>query len=190
MGQMKISKNRRAISQSMDLFIIIAAVLAAGGVVVTAISSLIGAAASQSNVTLTGISIASAGNSLSFTLKNTGTSALTVGSSDTVTISGISVTVAASATCSAPASFAGQTAVTWTEATNLGSCTASGTTAGTVTSLKFSGPSSSPPSLLPGQVLSFTADPVLSSSVFTSGSSYTVSITGPSISFSENVVSQ
>ncbi len=184
MPPMKISNKRSAISQSMDLFIIIAAVLAAGGVVVTALSGLIGAAASQSNVTLTGISVASAGNSLSLTLKNTGTSSISIGASDAITISGLSVTTSTSTSCPAPTSYAGNTAVSWTGTTSAGACNV----AGTATSIKFA--ASGPVSLLPGQLLSFTADPVFSSSVFTSGSSYTVAITGPSISISENVVSQ
>ena len=170
----------------MDLFIIIAAVLAAGGVVATSVSGLIGSSASQSNVSLTGISIASAGNSLSLTLKNTGTSALTIGSSVTIAISGLSASTTGTSTCPAPTSFAGTSSVSWTVATNLATCA----TVGTVTTVKYTGPASNPPSLLPGQQLSFTANPVLNVNTFSSGTAYTIAITGPSISFSQNVVSQ
>ena len=169
----------------MDLFIIIAAVLAAGGIVATTVSGLISSSASQSNVTLTGISVASAGNSISLTLKNTGTSALSIGNLVTITISGLSATTTASSTCPAPTSFAGSTQVSWTPSTNLASCG----TAGAVSMVKYTGPASSP-SLLPGQQLSFTANPVLSVTTFSSGTAYAISITGPSMSFSQDVISQ
>jgi hypothetical protein len=167
------------------MFIIIAAVLAAGGVVATAVSGLVNSATTQSNVTLTGISIASAGNSLTLTLKNTGTSPLILGNTDVITISGLSVTAPPSFTCTTPVSFAGQTPVNWAPTTSTTACG----TAGTVSSVEYTGPSV-PVSLLPGQQLAFAADPVLSVGTFSPGTAYTLTVTGPSVSFSQNVVAQ
>ena len=54
---MKINRRRRAISQSMDLFIIIAAVLGVGGVVSASIYNLVSSATSNSSITIVGASL-------------------------------------------------------------------------------------------------------------------------------------
>lgn len=72
---------RRAISQSMDLFIIVAAVLAAGGVVAASISGLIGSATANSTIEVTQASLTgnvSAGTlgAFSISIKNVGTTTI------------------------------------------------------------------------------------------------------------------
>ncbi len=79
---MKIARNRRAISQSLDLFIIIAAVLAVGGIVTAAVFSLAGSATTNSfvgvvQVQAAGGTVTGAINSFSITVKNTGSSTIT-----------------------------------------------------------------------------------------------------------------
>jgi len=75
---MKIDGRRRAISQSMDLFIIIAAVLGVGGVVTASVYNLVNSATSSASIVLVGASLkagASASNSpmaVSVTVKNDG----------------------------------------------------------------------------------------------------------------------
>lgn len=89
---MKIAKARSAISQSMDLFIIIAAVLGVGGVVTAAVYGLAGSAASNSSIQVVQASAqgsATAGviNSFSITVKNTGSTTISTGTV-TVTLGG------------------------------------------------------------------------------------------------------
>jgi hypothetical protein len=79
---MKITNQRTAISQSMDLFIIIAAVLGVGGVVTASIYNLVGSATSNSSVAVVGSSIVGAPNAqsppsaISVTIKNNGGSTI------------------------------------------------------------------------------------------------------------------
>jgi len=78
---MKTPKSRRAISQSLDLFIIIAAVLGIGGIVTGAAYSLANGAATSTSIQV--VQGATAGgsstsiNAFSITIKNTGTSTIT-----------------------------------------------------------------------------------------------------------------
>jgi hypothetical protein len=97
---------RSGISQSLDLFIIIAVVLAAGGIVAAAASGLIGAATSQSTLQATESTLVGGPAAvLTLQLKNVGTSTISV-SSGSVTIAGITALTAA-ATCGAPTVSAG-----------------------------------------------------------------------------------
>ncbi|MDG7010036.1 MAG: hypothetical protein JRN16_04025 [Nitrososphaerota archaeon] len=79
---MKIATRRRAISQSMDLFIIIAAVLGVGGIVTASIYNLINSATTNSSVTVVGASLvagstsSAAPSAMSVTVKNDGGSAI------------------------------------------------------------------------------------------------------------------
>jgi archaellum component FlaG (FlaF/FlaG flagellin family) len=80
----QIAENkRRAISQSMDLFIIIAAVLAVGGVVTAAVYSLAGSASTNSSIQVVSVSLTGGASatsspvSLAITIKNTGSSSIT-----------------------------------------------------------------------------------------------------------------
>ena len=75
---MKIDRRRKAISQSLDLFIIIAAVLGVGGVVTASIYNLINSATANSSIVVVGASLkagAAASDSpvaISVALKNNG----------------------------------------------------------------------------------------------------------------------
>ncbi len=80
---MKTSR-RSAISQSMDLFIIIAAVLGIGGVVTAAVYGLAGSAVSNSSIQVVqasaqggAVSASTSINAFSITIKNTGSSPIT-----------------------------------------------------------------------------------------------------------------
>jgi hypothetical protein len=115
---MKINTKRLAISQSMDLFIIIAAVLAVGGIVTAAILGLGSAATSNqsievSQIAATGSSTAGSLIAFSITVKNNGPSSIT--GTLTVTLMG-TVQPATPVTSPAPtaAVTSGSTAGTWT----------------------------------------------------------------------------
>lgn len=193
---MKI-RERSAISQSLDLFIIIGAVLAVGGIVVSTATGLIGAATTTPPLQLVQYQLvgsSSAGNpdSLTLTLKNVGTSTLAIGSSFSVTLNTNSVTTSASTTCTAsgdtPVSYAGSNLVTFQAMTTLGvaSCTATGT----LTGLRWQGPSTSV-SLSPGQQLTFSVSPTIAQSTpITTGTTYQVIILSNTQSIIQNVVSQ
>jgi archaellum component FlaF (FlaF/FlaG flagellin family) len=89
---MKITARRRtAISQSIDLFIIIAAVLAVGGVVTAAIYGLAGSASTNSSIQVVQAAAQGGGataiNSFSITVKNTGSTTISLGTV-TVTLRG------------------------------------------------------------------------------------------------------
>ncbi len=77
---MKTNQRRKAISQSLDLFIIIAAVLGIGGIVTGAAYSLANSAATSTSIQI--VQAATAGgtatsiNAFSITIKNTGTSTI------------------------------------------------------------------------------------------------------------------
>jgi len=77
---MKTIRNRKAISQSLDLFIIIAAVLGIGGIVTGAAYTLANSAATSASIQI--VQAATAGgsatsiNAFSITVKNTGTSTI------------------------------------------------------------------------------------------------------------------
>ena len=82
---MKIARRRKAISQSMDLFIIIAAVLGVGGVVTASIYNLVNSATSNSSVAVVGASLVAGADStkapsaMSITIKNDGGSTIDCG---------------------------------------------------------------------------------------------------------------
>jgi hypothetical protein len=88
---MKINAKRSAISQSIDLFIIIAAVLAVGGVVTATIYGLAGSASSNSAIQVVQASAQGGGatsiNSFSITVKNMGSTTISSGTM-TVTLGG------------------------------------------------------------------------------------------------------
>lgn len=117
---MKISNKRNAISQSMDLFIIIAAVLAVGGIVAAAVFSLGGSATQQSSIQVTYISAqgSSTGvqlNSFIITIKNNGATAI----SGTMTVTLLGTKQPATPVTSPSPSAAvstGSTAGIWTTA--------------------------------------------------------------------------
>ena len=132
---------RSGISQSMDLFIIIAVVLACGGIVAAAATGLIGSATSQSSLQVTQSTLVGGSTAvLTLQLKNVGTTTISLSTGGTVTIAGITALTAA-ATCGAPTVSQG----TWAAGTcALGATTISYSNTGTIT-------------LAPGAQLSFSA---------------------------------
>ena len=124
----------------MDLFIIIAVVLACGGVVAAAATGLIGSATSQSSLQVTQSTLVGGPTSvLTIQLKNVGTSTINV-SSGSITIAGIT-SLTAAATCRGPSASQG----TWAAGScGIGATAISYTNTGTIT-------------LAPGAQLSFTA---------------------------------
>jgi len=88
---LKINTRRKAISQSIDLFIIIAAVLAVGGVVTASIYGLAGSASANSAIQVVQASAQGGGataiNSFSITVKNMGSTTISAGTL-TVTLGG------------------------------------------------------------------------------------------------------
>ncbi|QQG48715.1 MAG: hypothetical protein HY247_08280 [archaeon] len=108
----RIAENKRkAISQSMDLFIIIAAVLAVGGVVAAAVYGLAGSATSNTSIQVSASYVSGGGSaspqSIAITIKNNGGSAVAcTAPTCTVTISPGSIGTAALA-CSGACSLSG-----------------------------------------------------------------------------------
>ncbi len=105
----QIAENRRrAISQSLDLFIIIAAVLAVGGVVTAAIYGLAGSATANSSIQVTSVLLTGGSTSTSspvafaITIKNTGTSTITcTASTCLVTFAGTNTGTSTAPACAA-----------------------------------------------------------------------------------------
>ncbi len=139
---------RRAISQSMDLFIIIAAVLAVGGVVTAAVFSLAGSASTNSSIQVVSVSLTGGASataspvSLAITIKNTGSSAITcTAATCLVTLAGTSATVAPA--CATPCSTISSPSG-WALTTAVGPITFNGATqtiaAGAQTTLILNGP--------------------------------------------------
>ncbi len=134
---MKINK-RSAISQSLDLFIIIAAVLAVGGIVTASIYGLIGSATTNSSIQVTQVSVSGAASpsttipAFSITVKNIGSSSISCGGTCTVTISG--TVGSASGVCTGATVLSGAvssgTAPAWS-----GTCAASNPVVFTTTAL-------------------------------------------------------
>jgi hypothetical protein len=194
---MKTTRYRPAISQSLDLFIIIGVVLAVGGVVASAATGLIGSATSVPSLQLVSFSLAgtpagtaNGGTLLSLTLKNVGASTVMLGSSFSVTLDTNTISTITGGNCTpgVPTSYAGATAVTYT-ATLLGACSS-----GALKGMSWTGPSSPVP-LAPGQQLTFVAAGSISgasggvANLVTTGDSYQVTVLGSGQSLVQNLVS-
>lgn len=125
----------------MDLFIIIAVVLACGGVVAASAMGLIGSASSQSSLQATQSTLVGGSTAVvTLQLKNVGTSTINLSTGGTVTIAGIT-TLTGAATCGAPSVSQG----TWGAGScGIGASTVSYGNTGTIT-------------LAPGAQLSFSA---------------------------------
>jgi hypothetical protein len=98
---MKIQSRRTAISQSLDLFIIIGAVLAVGGIVTSSVFGLVNGNAQSTAMQITAISAAGSApasstglNSFMVTLKNIGSAAIS--GTLTITLAGTSGNTGAS----------------------------------------------------------------------------------------------
>lgn len=120
---MKIGRRRSAISQSMDLFIIIAAVLGVGGVVSASVYNLANSATANTSVSVVGVSLkagATVPTAISVSVKNDGGSPITcTGSSCQVVIAGTSVTTPS---CSGSCLVSGG-GLTWSLSTATGPLT-------------------------------------------------------------------
>jgi len=161
---MKIAK-RSGISQSMDLFIIVAAVLAAGGVVTAAALGLINSATQSSTLQVTQSMLVGGGSpSLTLTVKNVGTTSIPSGTAT------ISLNVAGATGCTD--STSGST--TWT-----GACTGSAPITWTGTA-----------SLAPGGQLSFAVTFGGTAPTITSGTAYSVTVNLGSASTSTKLTAQ
>ena len=173
---MKISKRRRAISQSMDLFIIIAAVLGVGGVVSAAVYNLVNSATANSSVAVVEASLkagAAAPTAISVSVKNNGGSPIAcTGSSCEIVIAGTSVTTPS---CSGPCLVSGG-AQTWALSTATGplSFTATG------------------PDLAPGEETSFVVNGRVggTGTFWSAGEPVTINVLFGSASAQVTVVSQ
>lgn len=117
---MKINRKRSAISQSLDLFIIIAAVLGVGGIVTASIYNLVSSATANSSVMVVGSSLragAGPGDSplaVSVSIKNDGGSAIScTPSTCQVVFAGTDTGSTTPPACSAPCSIASGGAAVW-----------------------------------------------------------------------------
>ncbi len=91
---MKTNRRRNGISQSMDLFIIIAAVLGVGGIVSASVYSLVNSATANTSIAVVGASFrAGAPSAISVSVKNDGGTPIDCsGTSCEVVVAGTSVT--------------------------------------------------------------------------------------------------
>ena len=110
--QMKIQKRRAAISQSMDLFIIIAAVLGVGGVVSASIYNLISSATTDTSImvvgaaTRAGAAASDSPSAVSISIKNNGGSPISCSpSSCQVVFAGTTTGTETAPVCAAPCSI-------------------------------------------------------------------------------------
>ncbi len=117
---MKISGGRKAISQSMDLFIIVAAVLGVGGVVTASVYNLVNSAASNSSVTIVGASVRAGSSTsaspvaISISIKNNGGSPITCSPSTCqIVFAGTNTGGTTAPACSAPCSITSGGALIW-----------------------------------------------------------------------------
>lgn len=117
---MKIDRKRSAISQSMDLFIIIAAVLGVGGIVTASIYNLVNSATANSSVVIVGASLRAgtgSGNSpvaVAVSIKNDGGSAIScTASTCQVVFAGTNTGATTPPDCSSPCSITSGGSAVW-----------------------------------------------------------------------------
>jgi hypothetical protein len=117
---MKITTQRKAISQSMDLFIIIAAVLGVGGIVSASIYNLVNSATSSSDIVVTGASLKAGSSSsasptaLSISIKNDGGSPIAcTPATCQVVFAATNTGTAMPPACAAPCSITSGGPATW-----------------------------------------------------------------------------
>ena len=173
---MKVNRRRSAISQSMDLFIIVAAVLGVGGVVSASVYNLVNSAAANTSISVVGASLRAGPTSpeaISVSVKNNGGSPIPCGShSCQVVIAGTNVTTPSCA----------------------GSCIVSGgsltwTVSGATGPLTFYGTGTGP--LAPGGETSFVVNgPLPPGTYWSAGQSVTINVLFGSASAQVTVVSQ
>ncbi|MDE1853618.1 MAG: hypothetical protein KGI38_07715 [Thaumarchaeota archaeon] len=184
---MKISNRRKAISQSMDLFIIIAAVLGVGGVVSASVYNLVSSATTNSSITIVGASLkagatpSSSPIAISLSIKNNGGDPIscTAATSCQVVFAGTSTGTAA-ATCSSPCTISPGGALGWNVGASPGPLTFSAISATS--------------ELAPGAQTSFVLNGALSTTgtatFWESGSPVTINVLFGSATAQVTVVSQ
>jgi len=118
---MRIKEDRAAISQSLDLFIIIAAVLGVGGIVSASIYSLVSSATASTSIVVAGAAMragATASDSpsaISVSIKNNGGSPIAcTPSTCQVVFAGTNTGTAAPPACAAPCSITSGGPAIWT----------------------------------------------------------------------------
>ena len=129
---MKIKKSRSAISQSMDLFIIIAAVLGVGSIVTASVYNLVSSATANSSVAVVeaslkaGATAASSPVAISISIKNNGGSAISCTQSTCqVIFAGTNTGSTTVPACSAPCSIVSGGPAVWSVGGPAGIPTAS-----------------------------------------------------------------
>ena len=189
---MKIKRQRTAISQSMDLFIIIAAVLGVGGVVTASIYNLVNSATSSSSVVVVGAaakagaSASASPTAVSISIKNNGGSPIScTPSTCQVVFAGTNTGSATAPACASPCSISSGGAAVWGVGGPAGTPAASNPL--TFETNAFT--------LQPGAQTSFVLNAPLSSigtspTFWTSGASVTVNILFGSTSSQIDVTSQ
>ncbi len=123
---MKITRRRKAISQSLDLFIIIAAVLGVGGVVTASIYNLINSATANSSIEVVGASLragttpSSSPTAISVALKNNGGTPISCATATScqVVFAGTSTGTGVSCSTTCPVTSGGN--MTWSVSTSTG----------------------------------------------------------------------
>ena len=177
---MKTNRRRRAISQSMDLFIIVAAVLGVGGVVSASIYNLVNSAAANTSVTVVGASLragTASPQAITFSVKNNGGSPISCSTQPCqAVVSGTNLTTAPSCTSTGSCIVSGGP-LSWAVSASTGPLTflATGT-----------GP------LAPGAETSFVVNGPLpaSGTYWSAGESVTINVLFGSASAQVTVVSQ
>ena len=117
---MKVDRRRNAISQSMDLFIIIAAVLGVGGIVSASVYNLVNSATSNSSITVVGASMKAGATSsaspvaISISVKNNGGSPIScTPSTCQVVFAGTNTGTTNPPACAAPCSITSGGPLSW-----------------------------------------------------------------------------
>ena len=118
---MKIRKHREAISQSMDLFIIIAAVLGVGGIVSASIYNLVSSATTNTSIMVVGATMRAGGatgdspSAISISIKNNGGSPIScTPSTCQVVYAGTDTGTITPPACAAPCSISSGGPAIWT----------------------------------------------------------------------------
>jgi hypothetical protein len=180
---MKISRQRLGISQSMDLFIIIAAVLGVGGVVSASIFNLVNSATSNTSIVIVGVSLkagasqADSPEAISVSVKNNGGGPISCSPTTCQVVFAGTSAGSSSPSCSPPCTITSGGPMAW----------ALGSTNGPLTFQAASAP------LPPGDQTSFVLNgPLLTTgaSFWVAGSAVTVSAVFGSASAQVTVVSE
>ena len=183
---MKISTRRTAVSQSMDLFIIIAAVLGVGGVVTASIYNLVSSATANSSVTIVGASLKAGTAStnspvaVAVSVKNDGGDPITCSTATSCEVVFAGTSTGTAASCTPPCTIISGGTLTWELVTTGGPLTFDLSAGGS--------------QLAPGAETSFVVSGSIgvtgTGTFWTSGSPVTISVLFGSASAQVTVISQ